>query len=113
MSTSENDRRLEQVAQDPRYISLVRRRGRFGWALTGLILVVYFGFILLVAFAKPFMGSSLAGGATSIGIPLGLGVLLFAIAITGIYVRYASRFDAELARIQAEFGAETGAGPVA
>ena len=100
------ERGLELLAEDPRYRALVRRRGLFGWTLTGLMLVAYFGFILLVAFAKPFMATSLAGGATSIAIPLGLGVILFAIALTGLYVRRANRvFDAELARIIAEFGA--------
>ena len=100
------ERHTELIADDPRYRRLVRRRSKFGWTLTVLMLVVYYGFILLVAFAKPFMGSSLAGGATSVGIPLGLGVILFAIALTGIYVYRANReFDAELARIRAEFEA--------
>jgi len=101
-----NGRSLDRLAEDPHYQRLVRRRTAFGWTLTGLMLIVYFGFILLVAFAKPFMGSSLAGGATSVGIPLGLGVILFAIALTGLYVRRANRdFDAEMARIRAEFDA--------
>ncbi|WP_164549824.1 DUF485 domain-containing protein [Altericroceibacterium xinjiangense] len=95
---------MERLADDPRYQRLVRQRSVFGWTLTGLMLVVYFGFILLVAFAKPFMGSSLAGGATSVGIPLGLGVILFAIALTGIYVHRAnSVFDIEMKRLRAEF----------
>ena len=99
-------RSIELLADDPHYQRLVRRRSRFGWTLTVLMLIVYFGFILLVAFAKPFMGSSLAGGATSVGIPVGIGVILFAIALTGIYVHRANReFDAELARIRAEFEA--------
>ena len=99
-------RSIELLADDPRYQRLVRRRSKLGWTLTALMLVVYFGFILLVAFAKPFMGSSLAGGATSVGIPIGIGVILFAIGLTGVYVHRANRkFDAELARIRAEFEA--------
>ncbi len=99
-----NGQGVERLADDPRYQRLVRQRSVFGWTLTGLMLVVYFGFILLVAFAKPFMGSSLAGGATSVGIPLGLGVILFAIALTGIYVHRAnSVFDIEMKRLRAEF----------
>jgi len=104
MSTSGQG--VERLADDPRYQRLVRRRSIFGWMLTVLMLVVYFGFILLVAFAKPFMGSSLAGGATSVGIPLGLGVILCAIALTGIYVhRTNTGFDIEMKRLRAEFDA--------
>ena len=96
--------RLERLAGDPRYQRLVRRRAAFGWALTALMLLAYFGFIFLVAFAKPFMGSSLAGGATSVGIPLGIGVILFAITLTGIYVHRANHeFDGELAQIRADY----------
>lgn len=95
-----------RVAGDPRYRRLVRRRGRLGWALTCFMLIAYFGFVLLVAFAKPFLARSLAGGATSIGIPIGLGVILFAIALTGVYVRRANReFDVEVAQLVAEFRA--------
>ena len=97
---------LVRLADDPRYRQLVRRRGALGAALTVMMLIAYFGFVLLVAFAKPFLAGSLAGGATSVGIPVGLGVILFAIALTGVYVRRANReFDGEVAQLVAEFRA--------
>jgi uncharacterized membrane protein (DUF485 family) len=93
---------LERLADDPRYRRLVARRGRLGAVLTAIMLVVYFGFVLLVAFDKPLLARSMSGGATSIGIPVGLGVILLAIVLTGIYVRAANReFDAEVAAIVA------------
>jgi uncharacterized membrane protein (DUF485 family) len=55
---------------------------------------VYYGFILLVAFNKPLLATRLGEGVTTVGMPLGLGVILFTILITGIYVRRAnSEFD--------------------
>jgi uncharacterized membrane protein (DUF485 family) len=58
-------------------------------------MVVYYGFILLVAFNKPFLATRLGQGVMTIGIPIGLGVIVFTIAITAIYVRRANReFDA-------------------
>ncbi len=94
---------LERLAEDPRYRRLVRRRGRLGLVLTAIMLVAYLGFVLLVAFDKPLLARSLTGGATSLGIPLGLGVILLAIALTGLYVYRANReFDAEVAAIVAE-----------
>ncbi|GGB30083.1 membrane protein [Sphingomonas metalli] len=95
--------RLERLADDPRYRRLVRRRGRLGAVFTGIMLVAYLGYILLVAFDKPLLARPVAGGATSVGIPLGLGVILLAILLTGLYVRRANReFDAEVAAIVAE-----------
>lgn len=97
---------LIRLGNDPRYRRLVRRRGALGATLTAMMLIAYFGFVLLVAFAKPFLARSLAGGATSVGIPVGLGVILFAIALTGIYVRRANReFDGEVEHLVAEFRA--------
>lgn len=94
--------RLARVAEDPRYIALVHRRGRFAWALTLVMLAVYFGYVLLIAFDKPLLARPLwAGAATSLGIPLGLGVILVAILLTGLYVRRANRdYDAMTAELR-------------
>ena len=84
-----------RVLRDPRYQELKARRSRFGWWLTLAVMVVYYGFILLVAFNKPFLATRLGEGVTTIGMPLGFGVILFTIVITGIYVRRANaEYDA-------------------
>ena len=58
------------------------------------MMAVYYGFILLVAFDKPLLASRLGEGVTTLGMPIGLGVIVFTIVITGIYVRRAnSEFD--------------------
>ena len=92
--------RLERVAADPRYHALVAARSRLGWTLSGLVFAAYFGFILLVAFDKSLLARPTGNGVTTIGIPLGMAVILFAIALTGVYVRRANRdFDARLAEL--------------
>ncbi|KQN25769.1 hypothetical protein ASE86_06070 [Sphingomonas sp. Leaf33] len=98
--------RHQGIADDPRYRALLKRRGRFAAILTAIILIVYFGFVGLVAFDKPLLGASLSGGATSIGIPVGLGIIILSIVLTGLYVRRANgEFDAVLAAIRAEHDA--------
>ncbi|HEY0115356.1 MAG TPA: DUF485 domain-containing protein [Allosphingosinicella sp.] len=93
-AASAHAERLRRVASDPRYRSLVARRARLGWILTGTMIAVFFGYILLIAFNKEFLARPIAGGATTIGIPIGLGVILIGILVTGIYVRHANRnFD--------------------
>ena len=84
-----------RITSDPRYQELKARRSRFGWWLTIAMLVVYFGFILLVAFAKPFLFTKIGAGVMTIGIPLGVGVIVFTVLITVLYVRRAnSEYDA-------------------
>jgi uncharacterized membrane protein (DUF485 family) len=73
-------------------------------ALTALVAVIYFGFILLVAYRKAFMGSLVVPGL-SIGILLGALVIVAAWGTTWYYVRWANRhFDVELDRLRQEGG---------
>lgn len=89
-----DDALVNRIASDPRYLELKRARSRFGWWLTIAMLVVYYGFILLVAFDKPLLATRLGEGVTTLGMPLGLGVILFTVVITVVYVRRANReFD--------------------
>lgn len=87
--------RLDRLASDPRYLALVRKRGHFTWTLTIVMLIAYFGFILLIAFDKSALAAPIGSGVTSVGIPAGLGVILLAIGLTGLYIRQANKqFDA-------------------
>lgn len=97
--SSEPDALLE-VASSPRYQQLVRERSRFSWTLTIIMLTVFFGYMLLIAFAPEFLGRRIGGGTTTIGIPIGIGVILCGILLTGIYVHRANaRFDPLIAEI--------------
>jgi uncharacterized membrane protein (DUF485 family) len=85
----------ERIRANPKYLELRRQRNVFGWSLTLAMLVVYYGYIALIAFNKPFLSQPLGTGVTTIGVPIGMAVIVFTIVITGIYVRRAnSRFDA-------------------
>ncbi len=84
------------------YHLLHERRWRVAIALTAVVAAVYFGFILLVAYRKPFMGSLVAPGL-SVGILLGALVIVAAWATTWYYVWWANRhFDAEITRLRGE-----------
>ena len=84
----------ERIARHPKYQELKAKRSRFGWWLTAAMMVVYYGFILLVAFNKEFLSQRLGAGVMTVGIPVGFGVIVFTIVITAIYVRRAnSEFD--------------------
>ena len=90
------------IKADPNYDKLVKTRSRYGWKLTWSMMVVYYGFILLVAFNKEWMGTRLGEGVMTWAMPVGLAVILFTIVITGIYVRRANgEFDELTAAIRA------------
>jgi uncharacterized membrane protein (DUF485 family) len=85
---------VERIVADPNYQALKSRRSSYGWSLTIAMLVVYYGFILLIAFQKGLLATRIGEGVMTWGIPIGFGVILFTILITGIYVRRAnSEFD--------------------
>lgn len=91
---SDHDRMIERVKSDPQFTELVRKRSSFAWTLSVLMILIYFGFVLLVAFDKQLLAQSLAGGVTTVGIPIGIGVIVSAFVLTGIYVARAnSSFD--------------------
>ncbi len=89
----ENDL-VQRIASNPKYQELKSKRSKFGWTLTWAMMVVYYGFILLVAFNKGFLSQRLGEGVMTVGIPIGFGVIVFTIVITAIYVRRANaEFD--------------------
>ena len=86
---------VQKIQSHPKYLELRTKRNRLGIFLTVLMLVAYYGYIALIAFDKKFLAQSIGSGVTTLGIPIGLGVILFTIIITGIYVRRANgEFDA-------------------
>ena len=86
---------VARIVANPKYERLVRTRSRYSIIMTILIMVIYYGYILLIAFDKEFLAQKMgAGMVTSIGIPMGVGVIVLTILITNIYVRRAnSEFD--------------------
>ena len=88
------DKMVQRILDNPKYQQLKRKRSSFGWWLTAAMMIVYYGFILLVAFNKEWLSQRLGEGVMTVGIPVVFGVILFTIVITAIYVRRAnSEFD--------------------
>ncbi|QLA16321.1 DUF485 domain-containing protein [Desulfolutivibrio sulfoxidireducens] len=93
--TAETARRPDEAA----FRELVRKKWTISLVLTALILVVYFGFILVLAFAKDVLTAKI-GTHMTLGLPVGLGVILSACVLTGIYVLWANTtYDASVRNI--------------
>jgi uncharacterized membrane protein (DUF485 family) len=88
-------------AADAELAALARRRWRIAAVLSAAMFVAYFGFILVVAFAKPVAGGLIGGSNVSLGIVLGAGAIVVAPVLTTIYVRWANRhYDAAVKRLR-------------
>ena len=88
------DNDVSRIRREPLFQELVDKRTRFAWALSAAMLVIYFGFILVIAFAPKVLGTPIGGGVMTVGIPVGLFVIVSAFVLTGIYVHRAnSEFD--------------------
>ena len=86
---------VDKILRDPKYQELQSKRNRLAVILTILMLVVYYGYIALIAFDKEFLAQPIGAGVTTLGIPIGFGIIVFTVLITGIYVRRANgEFDA-------------------
>jgi len=86
---------LDRVTANPKFHEFIAMRSRYSIIMAIISAAAYYGFILLVAYDKEFLATKLgAGMTTSIGVPLGVGVIAFTILLTWIYVRRAnSEFD--------------------
>ena len=90
-----NDSIYLTIQNSPRFKELVKKRERFAWILSAIMLGLYAGFILLIAYGPQILGAKLSPGSSiTWGIPLGVGLIVSAFVLTGIYVRRANgEFD--------------------
>jgi uncharacterized membrane protein (DUF485 family) len=89
-----NDKsKRDTLLESPDFKKLVVQKNTISWILTVIELIIYFGFISLIAFNKPFLGTKI-GGAITIGIPIAVGTIILSWLLTGIYIRWAnSKYD--------------------
>ncbi|MBF0341963.1 MAG: DUF485 domain-containing protein [Magnetococcales bacterium] len=90
---------IDRIRKNPKYQELSKNRSKFAWKLSITMLVLYYSFIMIVAFAPKFLGTKIAAGSViSIGIPIGVTIIVSAFILTGIYVRRANGEFDELTR---------------
>lgn len=80
-----DEAKVDQILQNPKFKEMVQKKRRLSWTLTVIMLVVYVGFMLLVGYNKEFLLSSISGGVTTWGIPLGLGIIVLSFILCWVY----------------------------
>ena len=86
---------LDRITKNPKFHEFIAMRNRYSIIMAIVSAAAYYGFILLVAFDKELLAQKTGAGVTTLGVPLGVGVIVFTIVLTWVYVRRANtEFDA-------------------
>jgi len=95
---------IDIIKNNPKYQELVHSRSRFAWTLSILMLLVYYAFIMTIAFKPELLAVPLSDGSViSVGIPVGIAIILFSFLLTGLYVYKANNtYDVMLEDIKAD-----------
>lgn len=96
----------DQIRLLPEYVELTRARKKIVWPLSIAVIAAYFALILTIAFSPTSLGAPIGDGVTSIGVALGLGIIVYCMIVTGIYVTYANRVIEPLTRAIAKKAGE-------
>ena len=88
----------QEIERNPKFIELVQTRKSLGWTLSIVTLVIYLGYILLIAFDPKFLGTPIGYGVMTLGLPVGLFVIIATFCIVWYYVMKANATYDELTR---------------
>ncbi|MEO2065382.1 MAG: DUF485 domain-containing protein, partial [Desulfurobacteriaceae bacterium] len=93
---------LLQILRDPEFQELIRKVTFVSLVFTAIMLIVYYSFILMLAYAKDFLSTPICEGcATNYGIVIGIGIIVFSWLLTGAYIWWAnSNYDPVVKRLR-------------
>jgi uncharacterized membrane protein (DUF485 family) len=80
-----------KIQETEEFKKFVTKKWTVSLVLTSMMLLAYFGFILTIAFSKEILATKISKGLT-LGLPVGLGIIVLAWLLTGIYVRWANKY---------------------
>ena len=84
----------DRIRKNPKFKELVSKRERLAWTLTGIVLVLFFGLFLTVAFNPGVLAIRLGDSFVTTGLVVGLFQFILFWVLTAFYVvRANSEFD--------------------
>jgi uncharacterized membrane protein (DUF485 family) len=86
----------ERMRANPKFQDLVARRGRFAWTLAFVVLIMFYGFVMVVAFNPAALGKPVSEGSMlTVGVAVEFFMFVFFWVLTAVYVKRANtEFDA-------------------
>ena len=93
---------VHSMLESSEFKSLVAKRTKISILLTMLLFVLYYGFVLLIGFNKPFLAQKI-GETTTLGIPMAVAVIILSWLLTVVYVFWANAiYDPEVKKLRAK-----------
>ncbi|MBK7564979.1 MAG: DUF485 domain-containing protein [Propionivibrio sp.] len=85
----------ERMRVNPKFQELVAKRGRFAWTLSIVVLVLFYGFVLMVAYNPSTLGQPVSDGSMlTVGVAAELFLFVLFWLLSALYVRRANtEFD--------------------
>ena len=84
------DELVERIESNPKYKELVSKRNSLGIKLSIFVIVMFYAYILVIAFNKELLAAKIGDGITTIAFPIALAILVISFITTLIYVRRAN-----------------------
>ena len=95
-----NSTKTHEILQSAAFKKLVKSRWNISLSFTFIMLFIYIGFLLIVAFQKDTLKMPL-GDSLNLAIVVGIGIIIFSWLITGVYVYWANNYyDAAVKEIK-------------
>lgn len=95
-----NSTKTHEILQSAAFKKLVKSRWNISLSFTFIMLFIYIGFLLVVAFQKDTLKMPL-GDSLNLAIVVGIGIIIFSWLITGVYVYWANNYyDAAVKEIK-------------
>lgn len=84
------DELVDKIENNPKYQELVSKKNSLGIKLGVFVLVMFYAYILTIAFNKEVLATKIGDGVTTIAFPIALAILVISFLTTIIYVRKAN-----------------------
>ncbi|MFA9375076.1 MAG: DUF485 domain-containing protein [Poseidonibacter sp.] len=85
-----NNELVERIESNPKYQELISKRKSFSIKLGVFVLVMFYAYILTIAFNKEILATKIGDGLTTVAFPIALAILIISFLTTLVYVRRAN-----------------------
>ncbi|MEB3753101.1 DUF485 domain-containing protein [Acinetobacter sp. MD2(2019)] len=85
-----DDVQVDRILQNPKFKLMVSKKSTLSWTLTLIMLFAYVGFMLLVGYNKEFLMTTISDSVVTVGIPLGLSIIVLSFVLCGVYSYFAN-----------------------
>lgn len=85
-----NDELVERIKANPKYQELIAKRSSFSIKLSIFVLVMFYAYILTIAFEPTLLGTKLGDGVMTVAFPIAAAIIVISFITTIIYVRRAN-----------------------